>query len=142
MDHTGVTPSVAISAPDLVDVVLGEGPVLTVYLATESSIENAAQRSELRWKDLRRDLTNEGVDHAILEAIDSLVPEAHLRGECLVVIANRGGLAHVSHEPEPPVRDIGRWGPLPMIGPLLEWRQAQVPHLVALVDRKGADLFV
>jgi hypothetical protein len=29
-----------------------------------------------------------------------------------------------------------------MIGPLLEWRQSQVPHLVAVVDRKGGDLFV
>ena len=142
MDHTGVTPRVALSAPDLVDIVLGEGPFLTVYLATEASIENAAQRSELRWKDLRRELAGQGVDGAILAAVDPLVLDAHLEGECLVVIANRDGLLHVSHQPEPPVRDAGRWGPLPMVGPLLEWRQSQVPHLVALVDRKGADLFV
>ncbi|MBV8983909.1 MAG: hypothetical protein JO248_05655 [Acidimicrobiia bacterium] len=142
MEHTGVTPAGAISAPDLIDVVLGNGPFLTVYLATEAAIENAAQRSELRWKDLRRDLANQGVDDAILEAVDPLVPDAHLKGECLVVIANASGLLHVSHEPEPPTRDVGRWGAPPMIGPLLEWRQSQVPHVVALVDRKGGDLFV
>jgi len=142
MDHTGVTPSVALSAPDLVDLVLGDGPFLRVYLATEAAIENAAQRSELRWKDLRRDLEGQGVDQGVLAAVDPLVADAHLEGECLVVLANAHGLLHVSHQPEPPVRDVGRWGPLPMIGPLLEWRQSQVPHVLALVDRKGADLFV
>jgi hypothetical protein len=47
MDHTGVTPPVTLSAPDLADVVLGEGPFLTVYLATEASIENAARSSPM-----------------------------------------------------------------------------------------------
>ncbi|SRR5581483_7682336 len=141
MDHTGVTPPVAISAPDLVDVVLGEGPFLSVYLTTEAGVENAAQRSELRWKDLRRDLAGHGVDEPILANVDPLVADAHLRGECLVVIANRGGLQHVAYEPDPPVRDLGRWAALPVVGPLLEWRQSQVPHVVALVDRRGADLF-
>lgn len=142
MDHTGVTPAVAISAPDLAEVALGDGPFLSLYLTTEASVENAAQRSELRWKDLRRDLKGQGVDDAVLAEVDPLVADAHLKGECLVVIGNKHGLAHVSHEPDPPARDVGRWGPLPMIGPLLEWRQSQVPHVVAVVDRKGADLFV
>ena len=141
MDHTGLTPLVALSAPDLVDVVLGQGPFFTVYLTTEAAIENAAQLSEQRWKDLRRDLEGQGTDEAVLAAVDPLVPDAHLLGECLVVIASSRGLLHVSHEPEPPTRDVGRWGPLPMIGPLLEWRQSEVSHLVALVDRKGADVF-
>jgi hypothetical protein len=142
MDHTGVTPPVALSAPDLAELVLGAGPFLTVYLATEASIENAAQRSELRWKDLRRDLEGRGADEAVLAAVDPLVADAHLEGECLVAIANTKGMLHVSHQPDPPTRDVGRWGPLPTIGPLLEWRQSQVPHIVALVDRKGADIFV
>jgi hypothetical protein len=141
MDHTGVTPPGALSAPDLADIVLGPGPFLTVYLATEAAIDNAAQRSELGWKDLRKDLEGQGVDDAILAAVDPLVPDAHLEGECLVVIAGSHGLLHVSHQPDLPARDVGRWGPLPMIGPLLEWRQSQVPHVVALVDRKGGDLF-
>ena len=142
MDHTGVTPPVAISAPDLADIVLGDGPFLTVYLTTEAAVENAAQRSELRWKDLRTDLAAQGVDEAVLAAVDPLVPDAHLSGECLVAIATARGLAHVAHEPDPPARDVGRWGSLPIVGPLLEWRQSQVPHVVALVDRTGGDLFV
>src|SRR5205807_2078727 len=142
MDHTGVTPPVAISAPDLADIVLGGGPFLTVYLTTEAAVENAAQRSELRWKDLRNELAAQGADEHSLAAVDPLVADAHLEGECLAMIADRKGLLHVAHEPDPPARDVGRWGPLPMIGPLLEWRQSQVPHVVALVDRAGADVFM
>ncbi|TMK86544.1 MAG: hypothetical protein E6G57_12145 [Actinobacteria bacterium] len=142
MDHTGVTPPVAITAPDLADVVLARGPFLTVYLTTEAAVENAAPRSELRWKDLRTELARQGADQHALAAVDPLVADAHLGGECLAVIASGRGLLHVAHEPDPPARDIGRWGPLPMIGPLLEWRQSQVPHVVALADRTGADVFL
>src|SRR5947209_2158427 len=141
MDHTGVTPPVAITAPDLAEVVLGDGPFLTVYLTTEAAVENAAQRSELRWKDLRTELVRQGADERVVATVDPLVADAHLRGECLAVIANRSGVLHVTHEPDPPTRDVGRWGPLPVIGPLLEWRQSQVAHVVALVDRTGADVF-
>jgi len=142
MDHTGVTPPVAITAPDLAEIALGEGPFLTVYLTTEAAVENAAQRSELRWKDLRTELAGQGADEQALAAVDPLVADAHMEGECLAVIADPKGLLHVAHEPDPPARDVGRWGPLPMIGPLLEWRQSQVPHVVALIDRAGADVFV
>ena len=64
MDHTGVTPPVAFSAPDLVDLALGHGPFLTVYLTTEAAVENAAQRAEVRWKDVRIGLADQGVDEA------------------------------------------------------------------------------
>ena len=142
MDHTGVTPAVALSAPDLAHIVQRPGPFLTVYLTTEVSVENAAQRAEVRWKTVRTGLAGQGVDERILALVDPLVADAHLQGECLVAIATPGGLAHVAHEPDPPRRDVARWGPLPIVGPLLEWRQSQVPHIVALVDRKGGDLFV
>ena len=70
MDHTGVTPPVALTAPDLAEVALDEGPFLTVYLTTEASVENAAQRSELRWKDLRRDLQRQGADDALVGRLE------------------------------------------------------------------------
>ena len=86
MDHTGVTPPVAITAPDLADVVLARGPFLTVYLTTEAAVENAAPRSELRWKDLRTELASEGADERALAAVDPLVAGAHLEGACLAVV--------------------------------------------------------
>src|SRR4051812_42904612 len=142
MDHTGVTPAVAISAPDLADVLLARGPFLTAYLTTEPGVENAAQRSQLRWKDLRRELAEQGADDGALAAVDPLVVDAHHEGACLAVVATPDGVMHAEHEPEPPVRDVGRWAPLPAVGPMLEWRQSELTYVAVLVDRTGGDLFL
>src|SRR5437588_524668 len=81
-----------------------------------------------------------GVSPAAVPGIARLVPAAHKEGRTLAVIADAGGARLVRHEPEPPARDAGWVAPLPRVGPLLEWAQAAVPHLVVLADRAGADI--
>src|SRR3546814_16361164 len=44
------------------------------------------------------------------------------------------------HLDEPLPRDRGSWSRVPDLVPLIRWRQAQVPYVVALADRGGADL--
>jgi hypothetical protein len=141
MEHTGADPQVAVTAPELADLAQADGPFLTVYLTTEAQIDNAAQRSEQRWKTLRRALNDDGAPDGVLEAVDPLVHDAHLMGDCLAVFATAGGLVHVEHNPEPLARDLGRWAPLPVLAPVLAWRQASPPHVAVLADRHGADLF-
>ncbi|HEX2038625.1 MAG TPA: Vms1/Ankzf1 family peptidyl-tRNA hydrolase [Acidimicrobiales bacterium] len=141
MESAGTTPAVAVHAPDLAELAAQRGPFLTVYLATEGEVENAAQRTELRWKQVRDDLAEAGADDHLLAAVDALVPDAHHHGRCLCVVANTSGALHVEHNDELPKRDLGRWAPLPSLVPLLEWRQLGVPHVVVLIDRQGADLF-
>jgi hypothetical protein len=140
MEHTGVIPQVAVRSPELAELVRSEGPFVTVYLTTEADIDNAAQRSEQRWKTLRGDLAGAGASKAALDTIEALVPDAHLEGQCLAAVAGPDGVCHVEHQPEPPRRDVGRVAPLPSIVPLLEWRQVSPPHVVVLADREGADL--
>jgi hypothetical protein len=142
MEHTGVTPPGAVAAPDLADVLQKPGPYVSVFLTTESNIENAAYRSEQHWKDLRRDLSEAGAPEEALAAIDPLVPEAHLRGQTLGVIANEAGLLHVEHGPDVPPGDQGEFGSLPVLIPFISWRQASPPHVTVLADRAGADLCV
>jgi hypothetical protein len=142
MESSGVTPSVAVRPSELVELAHASGPFATVYLTTEAEIENAAPRSELRWKALREHLTNEGAATDVLAAIDPSVVNAHRFGQCLAVVANTTGVVHVEHHQEPPKRDLGRWSPLPSLAPLIEWRQSSPPHVVVLADRRGADLFV
>jgi hypothetical protein len=117
---------------------------LSVYLGTEAAVENAARHAEVRWKDLRRDLADSGAPERLLDAVDPLVGPAHMGGECLVVLASDEGrrLEVVEHFPDPPVGDLARWGALPVLAPLIEWRQRTVPHVLVLVDRAGADLVV
>jgi peptide subunit release factor 1 (eRF1) len=68
------------------------------------------------------------------------VPDAHHEGRTLAVVADASGIRLVRHEPEPPARDAGWVAPLPRVGPLLEWAQGAIPHLVVLADRAGADI--
>ncbi|MDQ3946082.1 MAG: hypothetical protein M3357_13210 [Actinomycetota bacterium] len=128
------------TVPELAGLLGASGPFVTVYLNTEPAVENAAQRNELRWNDLRQQLEEQGAPPAALEAIDPLVPAAHTEGRTLVVVAGAGGLLLARHEPEPVAADLGRVAALPSLGPLLEWTQAAVPHVIVLADRVGADL--
>jgi len=141
MEHSGVTPHGAVTAAELTELVLADGPFLSVYLTTEAEIDNAAQRAEQRWKTLRSTLAGDGVPEEVLGTVDPLVGDAHLMGQCLAVFATPGGLVHVEHHPDPPVEDLGRWAPLPLLTGVLRWRQASPPHVAVLADSRGADLF-
>jgi peptide subunit release factor 1 (eRF1) len=142
MEASGPTPVGALRAedvPDVTDALDAPGPFLTVVLTTEGDVENAAQRCEVRWKNLRDDVA---ADEAALSAVDALVSDAHHDGDALAVVANAHGMQIVEHAPDPPARDVARWAPLPALGPVLEWRQGRVPYLVVDIDRTGADLVV
>jgi hypothetical protein len=145
MESSGTTPPGGQSpaaVPDIAAAFDGPGPFVTVYLATEAAVEQAAQQSELRWKTLRRELEEAGAPAEALLAIDPLVTDAHHEGRTLAAVADTTGLRLVRHEPEPPARDAGWVAPLPRVGPLLEWAQTAVPHIVVLADRAGADIVV
>jgi Bacterial archaeo-eukaryotic release factor family 2 len=117
------------------------GPFVSLYLATEGDVEQAAGRVALRWKNLRGGLLRDGVPAATLAAVDPLVEGSHTAGSTLAVIAAVDGVLHSSSLPEPPPRDaVVRHGALPDVLPLLAAAQAAVPHLAVLTDRTGADV--
>jgi len=129
---------------DLAELVQEPGEFLSVLLTTDPAVENAAQRSELRWKSLRSDLEQRGIAEEVLSVVEAFVPEAHLQGSRLEVVVSTTGARHVEHGGDPndaTEHDEGRWGRTPWLLPILSWRQATVPHVVVLIDRAGADLF-
>lgn len=143
MESSGTTPSGGLRPADLPELARlfdEPGPFVSLYLSTPAAIENAAQRSELVWKNMRRELEEADAPESVLAAVDPLVPDAHLSGETLAVIANTNGVRHVDHVLEPPAADLWRVAPLPSVGPLIEWAQMGAPHLLVLVDRAGADI--
>jgi Bacterial archaeo-eukaryotic release factor family 2 len=141
MERSGLIPQVAVDTSDLAEVVAGRGPFLTVQLTTESHIDNAAQRSEQRWKAVRDEALAQGAPEEVLAAIDPVIADAHLESDGLGVVATPHGLLHVEHGPRlPNDRDLVRWGPLPSLLPLVAWRQRQPAYVTVLVDRQGADL--
>jgi peptide subunit release factor 1 (eRF1) len=116
------------------------GPMASVYLSTPGDLENAAQFAELHWYDLRRDLAQRGADPEALEHVAPLVGPAHELGPALAAFATADGLVHVEHGAQPLDRDFGRWDQLPMVAPLVRWRQEAVPYVLVLTDRRGADI--
>src|SRR3954468_8738435 len=86
METSGVTPGTWITAPDLADLALDDGPFATVQLAIDSDVENASQRNQLRWKGARDALAEQGTPESALAAIDELVPDAHLEGRTLIAV--------------------------------------------------------
>ncbi|HSH58239.1 MAG TPA: hypothetical protein VK988_01100, partial [Acidimicrobiales bacterium] len=77
MEHSSTNPRVAVTAGELTELVLADGPFLSLYLTTDAEIDNAAQRSEQRWRPLRSTLAGEGAPEDVLEMIDPLVANAH-----------------------------------------------------------------
>jgi hypothetical protein len=117
------------------------GPFVSIYMATEGDIEQAAELVALRWKNLRGDLREEDVPEATLAAIDPLVEGSHAAGATLAVIAAVDGVRYSNSLPAPPPRDaVVRHGALPDVLPLLAAAQSAVPHVAVLTDRTGADI--
>jgi Bacterial archaeo-eukaryotic release factor family 2 len=118
------------------------GPFASVYLDTTRATEDAQDEIDLRWRGLRGELERAGADEATLAAIgaavgeDRGVPGPH--GQALV--AAGGQVLYSGVLPERPSRDEARLVPLPHVLPLLKARGERIPHVVAVLNRLGADL--
>lgn len=141
MESSEALPNDVVEASDLREIVRSDGPFLSMYLNTEQHVENAAQRTLTRWKTIRSDLDDRGVSGRLLDEIDELVPDAHLEGACLAAIGGEEQLLHVEHGPPVGPNDEATWGSLPVVRPIVGWRQSQPAYVVVLIDRTGADLF-
>lgn len=118
-----------------------EGPFVTIYLATDGAVQNAAQKIDLRWKDVLRELADAGVDEATPDALTAARgPEPHRQGGTRVLIAAGGETRLAVSLPEAPAAEVVRVAPLPYLLPLVDWAQTRLPHLVVLADRRGADI--
>ncbi len=143
------------------------GPVASLYLPTPSKDPQASRHATLRWKNLRRELAEAGADEATLAAMDQAVgvdtvsvaaaiagaPENHPaaapaddeadhgEGDVLAVIAANGEVLLRRALADDSGHDGARWGATAWLTPLLAAAQAATPYLVALLDRKGADIW-
>lgn len=140
MERAGLTPQVAADTSDLGGLVKTPGPFLTLQLTTEADIDNAAQRSEQRWRALRDDAAAQGTPEEVLGAVDPLIADAHFEGQGLAVVATAAGVVHEEHGGREPDRDLVRWAPLPSLAQVVAWRQELPGYVTVLADRQGADL--
>src|SRR3712207_3167515 len=132
METSQALPLHAVDDSDLSDLVRREPPFVSVFLRTEGDIENAAQRSDTRWRNLRTELESAEVDQSVIEAIEELVPEAHTAGGGLAVIADGDGVRLVDHGPLRDIDDRAVVGDVPVLAPIIRWRQEEPTALVIL----------
>lgn len=126
---------------DLPDVLSAEGPFVTVLVESESAVEQSQDRYDLTWKAVLQQLADKGVDERTRAAIEA-AKGRHDQGESRLVVATpQDGTVRLAvslaTRPRSQVVDVA---PLPHLMPLVDDLTTQVPHVVVLTDRTGADV--
>jgi hypothetical protein len=116
-----------------------DSQVVTIYLGTRVGQANAYQELEARWDDMLARVADVGVDPLTVKALHR-ARRGHREGGTQVLVAAGGSVRYARHLPDAVDIDIVRVSALPYLLPLVAWGQSRVPHLVALVDRLGADV--
>ncbi len=126
---------------DLTDVLTAPGPFVTVHVQSESAVEQAADRYELLWKNVLRELEDKGVDERTREAV-SAARGTHDQGESRLVIATTsdGTVRLAVSLASVPRRQVVDVAPLPHLLPLVDDVTTRVPHVVVRADHTGADV--
>ncbi|MCU1460960.1 MAG: hypothetical protein JWO37_1035 [Acidimicrobiales bacterium] len=130
----------AHALPDVAAAFGQPGPFVTVYLDVEPDVEDAAHRSDVHWKDVRKVLEEAGAPARALDAIAAVVPDAHFRGAAMGAVANGRGLLLERSFEDPLKQDLARAASLPSVPPMIEEAQSEPTHVVVLVDRVGGDI--
>ncbi len=126
---------------DLTDVLNAPGPFVTVHVESESAVEQAADRYDLVWQNVLRELEDKGVDAATREAI-SAARGQHDQGASRLVVAtpSDGKVRLAVSLGSPPRRHVVDVAPLPHLLPLVDDVTTRVPHVVVRADHTGADV--
>ena len=126
---------------DLSPVLAAPGPFVTVLVGADSAVEQAADRYDLAWRSMLKQLEEQGIAAPVREAIAEARGE-HADGAARLVVASvpQGRVVlstAVKHRPPSDVLDVG---PLPDVLPVVTDVTQQVPHVVVHADRTGADV--
>jgi hypothetical protein len=119
------------------------GPFVSVHVDVSRNTEDAVQRIEARWTTLRHQLEHEGVNASLVERIGERVRERHdVPGEVRrTVIASGDQIVfddlRAGHSMWP---ERVTCGPLPDLAGWLHQVDGEMPFLLVLADREGADI--
>ncbi|MFN2538474.1 MAG: hypothetical protein ABR549_10040, partial [Mycobacteriales bacterium] len=128
---------------ELSDVLIADGPFVTVLVESESDVPKPADKYDLVWKDVTRQLIEEGVDGATVDAVAAAKGE-HSEGQARLVVATTDDhqvrlAMSLRHPPRQPVVEVA---PLPHLMPLIDELSQRVPHILVKADRSGASVEV
>ena len=144
MQSDVTVPQGLLTADDLSDLrALTEitGPFASVYIQIEPAEADALDRFDIRWRAARDRLLADGAPPVVVDAVGAAVADkGRAQFGTVAVFAHEGGDPFVELLPPDQIINHTSWAALPVLAPVLVSRQHQVPHVVVLVDRAGADL--
>jgi hypothetical protein len=118
-------------------------PYATVCADVTHTSESAGTELELRVRGIAEQLTGQGAPDAVVEAVRATLLQGNegdsLKGRALVV-ASDGSVVLDQALVDAPLREVVDWSPQPDLMPVLRQLPGRVPHVVAVVDRVGADI--
>jgi hypothetical protein len=139
MEQRGTTVTPLAELDDLRELVGRPAPFLTDYAAFEPVTEALAGEVRLRWEGRRRSLADDGVPDRVLDTVATSLERERRGAAGLAVVVPGDGDPLVERLASAP-DESAVWQPVPALRPLIARRQRHLPHVVALVDRTGADL--
>lgn len=125
---------------DLRRLVDAPGPFLTITFPTPSSLDDAAHRLDVRWKNARRQAQSVCWDDDDLAELDEIIATLpHDGGAGLVIMRASDGTTFLEFADEPLAEHVDS-SAAPRLVTILEARQRAIPHIVVEADRSGADI--
>ena len=113
----------------------------SVYLDTSGTGRGPqAKAVEIRWRDLREELSLAGVDAATLDALGDVLTGPGLTAPGTVAFGQDGTVPLAVRLPAVPLREMARWARLPDLLPLLIQSPPRPPHLLVSATRAGGDV--
>ncbi|MFD0274214.1 Vms1/Ankzf1 family peptidyl-tRNA hydrolase [Kitasatospora sp. NPDC127111] len=134
-----MTTGTEIGTEALRELLAEPGPFLSVYFDLDTRPEKG-QYAEERWQELCRGLAARGAEAGELDALTQRFLSSQPGSGVLAAFAASGDVRLSAVLPGCEQHDLAMAGPLPHLLPLLAWRQDHPAHVVAVVDRTGADL--
>lgn len=118
------------------------GPFVSMYFDDSHDTADAVAQLDARMRDVRKHLEDEGVDGAVIEAIESAVRAKHppvgRSGRGVIAAGTR--IVLDQHLTVPPVSTIIRVSDMPYILPVVEHGIPHTAYLVVAVDSAGGDI--
>ena len=121
------------------------GPFASVSLDATRTDATHSREIPLRWAALQRTLEDAGAPADVVTALSEAVLEPGTLPGAVgkLVVANADGVVLDLTLPEPPVRDVALWGPVPHLMPAVRAAAGRPSsYVLAQLDRVGADIDV
>ncbi len=113
----------------------------SVYLDTSGTGRGPELKAvEIRWRDLREELAQSGVDSGTLDALGEALTGPGLTAPGTAAFGQNGTVPLVVRLPAAPLREMARWARLPDVLPLLIQSPPRPPHLLVSASRAGGEV--